>query len=541
MIKRIHGNRASSFAAFLSIALALALVVAFLPASRAAAYYSFGTVSVSTGSSSLSVTAGSSAQTSLTVTPASDDQTLGCGMAKCPQVCTSDGALDAGYTCFDTNGQCTCAGRTYSTYYPETSVQSSNSAVATATVSGGTLVVTGHSAGSATITVNATLRQWESNSTTVQVQVEDPATPDNGANGGSNGSDAGNGAKADGGTSQPSATTQNDGSSAKADSAASAVAVPEAAKETDSRDDALNETVVETVAGKVYKVEKNAHLNTAEQLAKIAGTKDQLVIWSGSSSDKPDYSWTFVGSDVDVERAKTAFDPTVTISKLGTGDVSNIMKQAHDGLVMEFSHSGMLPAAASLYVKVSGTYADGAELSLFTYNEQTKRFELAQDAKVRVEGGYASFKIDHCSSWALSSDDLSTLSVQETNTPRAIASDKQASVSDDSLPEWVIPAVAGGVVVLAVVAGVVAYVLRRRRAQAALDAQGDAEAAGEKAADVGAGVDAGADADSAAEPADAAAEADSASDAADADAEADTQADAASDDASDPQAKADSK
>ncbi len=468
MTIRALKSRAGAAGAFIAAALAVALVVAFLPLSKAAAYYSFGTVSVTTGNSSLSVTTGSSAQTSLTVTPASDDQTLGCGMAKCPQVCTSDGALEAGYTCFDSNGQCTCAGRTYSTYYPEVSVQSSNSGVASAYVSGNTLVVTGHAAGSATITVNASLRQWESNSTSVQVTVTEPVVVDDRdtTQGGS-----GNGGKT---TTPESATTASE--------SGSAVAVPEAAEATDSRDDAVNETVVETVAGKVYKVERNAHLDTAEQLAKIVGTNDQLVIWSGSSSDKPDYSWTFTGGDVDADRAKTAFDATITVSKLGTGDVSNIMKQAHDGVVLEFSHKGMLPGLASVYVKVSGTYADGAELSLFTFNEQEKRFELAQADKVRVEGGYASFKIDHCSTWALSNDDLSTLTVQETNTPRAIAADKGDSVSANSLPEWVIPAAAGGVIAVAVLGCIAAYALRRRRAQAQADAEQDAQAAADSAA-----------------------------------------------------------
>ncbi len=539
MTIRTLKTRAGVPGAFFAAALALALVVALLPFAKAAAYYSFGTVSVETGNASLSVTEGSSAQTSLTVTPASDDQTLGCGMAKCPQVCTSDGALDAGYTCFDSNGQCTCAGRTYSTYYPEVSVQSSNSGVASAYVSGNTLVVSGHSAGSATITVNASLRQWESNSTTVQVTVTEPAAIDNG--GGS--SDTHTTTTPDSAT--PAAVATDD--SAKASDTEAKVAVPEAATASDSRDDAVNETVVETVAGKVYKVERNAHLDTAEQLAKIVGTSDQLVIWSGSSSDKPEYSWTFTGADVDAERAKIAFDPTITVSKLGTGDVSNIMKQAHDGVVLEFSHKGMLPAAASVYVKVSGTYSDGAELSLFTFNEQERRFELAQTEKVRVEGGYASFKIDHCSTWALSSDDLASLSVQETNTPRAIAADKGAAVSDDSLPEWVVPAVAAGVIAVAVLGCVGAYALRRRRAQAQADAEQDAQAAAgaaaeeqaqaEAEADSAADGEAGARADAVADAhagADVAAEyASDAAVAADADANADTDAEPSGESAAD--------
>lgn len=454
------------FAVFVVLVAALALVAALVPLSKAAAYYSFGTVGVYTGSSNLSVQVGSTAQTSITVSPSSDSQTLGCGMAKCPQVCTSDGATSAGYTCFDTNGQCTCAGTSYSTYYPEVSAQSSNSGVATAYVSGNTLVVTGHSAGSATITVNASLRQWESNSTTVQVNVSAPASSQ--PSGGS--ASAGSGSS----SAVPAASDDASGAASSGPSAApavSAAAIPQAAEATDSRDDVLNETVVETVAGKVYVVEKNSYLNTADELGKIVGTSDQVVIWSGASSDKPDYSWTFVGTDVDASAAKTAFDPTITVSKLGTGDVSNIMKRAKDGLVMEFAYAGKLPGAASVYVKTVGAFADGTELHLYTFNEQTKRFELAQADAMRVDGGYASFKINHCSSWALSTDDLTKYQVEETNTPGAIAVDKQNSIGQDAMPGWVVPAVAGGAALVAV--AVCAVAVARRRKAAAGDADDD--------------------------------------------------------------------
>jgi hypothetical protein len=442
-------NTHRSFGAFVACLLALVLAIGSIPLSNAYAYYSFGTVGVYAGSYSLSVQAGSSTQTSITVDPSSDSQTLGCGMAKCPQVCTSDGAVSAGYTCFDVNGQCTCAGTSYSTYYPEVSVQSSNSGVATAYVSGNTLVVTGHSAGSAVITVSASLRQWESNSTSVTVDVSEPAS-----SGGSSGSDS----------ADASATSSGSGSTS-ASSNASNAAIPQAAEVTDSRDDALNETVVETVAGKVYVVEKNSFLNTADELGKIVDTSDQVVIWAGSSSDMPNYSWTFVGTDVDASSVKTAFDPTITVSKLGTGDVSNIMKQAKDGLVMEFAYSGNLPGTASVYVKTSGTFADGTELYLYMFNEEERLFELAQSDAIKVDGGYASFKIDHCSSWVLSTDDLTQYRVEETNTPGAIAVDKQDSIGENTMPAWVVPVVAC-VLLVVVVAACVLLVARRRKARA---------------------------------------------------------------------------
>ena len=165
-------------AAFIACAVTLTLVAALVPLSKASAYCGSGTAGVCVGSSSLSVEAGSSAQTSIAVNPWSDSKTLGRGMAKCSQARTSDGVTTAGYARFDASGQRAGAVTSHAAYGSEdseVSVQSSNSDVATAYVSGDTLVVTGHSAGSATITVSAPSSQWQSDFATVQVNVSVPA------------------------------------------------------------------------------------------------------------------------------------------------------------------------------------------------------------------------------------------------------------------------------------------------------------------------------------------------------------------------------
>lgn len=443
------------------VALILALVAAYLPVT-AQAYYTFGTVKVSAGSSSLSVKAGSSTSTSIHVSPSSDRQTLGCGMAQCPQVCGGDGAIEAGYSCFDENGQCTCAGTAYSTYYPEVSASSSNSSVATASVSAGTLVVKGKKAGTATITVNASLRQWNSNSTKVKVTVA-----------------AASSGSSSGGSSTSSGSTSSSAS-------ASVTPLPQTANPSQSRDDALNEQVIETTQGmKVYSVECNSYLDTAKELKKIAGTKNQCTFWSGTSSATPDYSWTFAGEDVDAKSANLGFDPTITVSEIGTGNVSNIMDQAKDGIVLEFAHQGKLPGKASIYVKADGTYADGTQLTLFTFNEETKKFEKAQSG-IKVAEKYASFTIDHCSTWALSTDDLTKYEVKEAYTPKAIAADD--TIGDDAgVP--VMPIVIGIIVAAAVIV-VIALAVRARRKQGdktasenAVQSEGSETTAPEKSAE----------------------------------------------------------
>lgn len=147
--------------------LLLALVMAITGVMTCAdsfAYFQRGSVNVYAGRGSVSVTQGSSASVSISFSPSSSRQLPGCGMAECPQIC---GEKD----CLDANGECKCAGTVYQTYYPTASVSSSNTSVATASYSGGALYINGISPGSATITVRASLRQFSSTSTSINVTV----------------------------------------------------------------------------------------------------------------------------------------------------------------------------------------------------------------------------------------------------------------------------------------------------------------------------------------------------------------------------------
>lgn len=497
--------------------LAIVMAVGLLPATAqtAHAYFNFGTVGVSLGSSSVSVLKGASAEVSVSVTPSSDDQTRGCGMAKCPQVCSSEGAIEAGYNCFDTNGQCTCAGAEYSTYYPSLSASSSNSGIATASISGSTLVITGKSEGVATITVNASLRQWTSASATIQVTVKGNSTTVEGAgSGGSSSSESGasgsSGANA-GASTGPSGSSGGDASGASSASGASGASggsagtstsstssssttddastagttsveaplidsIPEEAVYTESRDDAPNEQVIETVAGTVYVAECNAYLDATAMLAKAKGTSDQVVLWSGVSSTQPDYSWTFYGEDIPDNIEELSFDPTIAISKMGTGYVANLMAQAQDGIVMDFTHEGELPCKASLYVNVDAAFNDGQKVSLYCYDDEARVFDPVL-GDIEVIGGYATFLIDHCSTWAFSTDALDSYAQNEVNTPGAA---RGTSLSVSETPSWVVP-LSAGIIVVAAVALAALLMVNRRRATAGAPGTGGASPAAEAA------------------------------------------------------------
>ena len=371
-------------------------------------------------------------------------------MAQCPQVCNGDGAIESGYSCFDANGQCTCAGTAYTTYTPNVSCVSSNAGVASAYMSGNTLVVTGRSAGTETISISASLRQWSTGSAYVTVNVSAPQQSNDGQQSSGNQQSGG----AQGGSAKNEGTVK-----------ANSAGIPEAAKATESKSDELNEQTVESEGGTVVIVENNSHLNTAEELKKIAGKENaQLVIWSGASSDQPDYSWTFHGEDVNADDPNLDFDPTIKVSEQGEGTAANLTKQAKDSRVLDFAYKGKLPAKASIYVKAGSKYPDEMTLSLFSYNGKNRVFQKAQDDGCKVSNGYFSFETDEGAMFAVSTDDLASYKVRQENTPQAAkkrkAAEDKAAETASSSKTLVYSAAA---VVVAAIIAVAAVVLRRRK------------------------------------------------------------------------------
>lgn len=520
------GRRLGGAVAF---ALAAALALTMCLPTPALAYFSKNPVGIYFGSTYLSLTTGSSGSVGLTIDPMQEQQLPGCGMAICPEAC---GGLENPATgvvggCLNDAGWCTCAGTTYYTAYTNVSVSSSNPYVARASYSGGALSVQAVSAGTATITVYASLSKHQDASASMTVQVSDPApstpstpsasdTPSSSGSGSEAGSTAGSGAGSASGSSSGSGSGSGSGSVSVSSSGASVVAAAAAAAAEQGGESASQPVVeLETAEGdKIIVVEATDAETAAQELAKIAGTNGTCTFWSGGTMDSPSISWTFKGQDLDPD-GDLSFDPAVTVSNKGTGAVAELLDEAQDAIVMDFAHTGDLPAPAEVYVRASGVYADGDQLTLFLYNEDAHKFEQVQDG-IEVSSGYAVFTMDHCSTWALSSEDLTAFELTADEEAAAEQADVDATTVDIHSQDGTVWVVVGVVAAVVVVAAVAAFVVARRRKTASVSA--------------GVGIDAGgeADASDAADDADASGMEDDAGDAAESD---DKSAGASSDEA----------
>ena len=157
----------------------------YAPVNGVFAYYDRGQVGLTVAQSQVSLEAGKRLEVTVSAYPDQDLQTPGCGMEECPQICGDLG-------CFDDIGQCVCNGTTYTIYYPQITVASSDSSVVQADYSGGVLTITGISPGRATIAITAGLRQFRDNWANIEVSVEAVAGTQGGSGGigSSGGSDA---------------------------------------------------------------------------------------------------------------------------------------------------------------------------------------------------------------------------------------------------------------------------------------------------------------------------------------------------------------
>ena len=501
--------------AAITAALALATACALCFPAQAFAYFAKDPVGVYLGAGSLSLTSGQTGTVSVSVDMWSEQQLPGCGMAECPQACgnltTPWGEVGG---CLNAAGWCQCAGTSYITAYTTLSVSSSNPSVARATVSGGVLSVQAYSAGTCTLTVYSSLSKHREGSTTMTVNVSDPvsaapsgggASGGSGSGGGSSGGGAPSGGGASGGYYVAPSGNVGGGSGSGSDSggsggvsvSAAGASATAAAAAAASSGGGEQRTVVEMEAengAKVIVVEATDTAAAAEELAKIKGTEGTCTFWSGGTLESPAISWTFKGADLSDEDDLNV-DPAVSVTEKGSGDVAELLADVGKSIVMDFAHTGDLPGPAEVYVRTSGVYEDGAVLGLYRYDEDAKRFRLEQEG-VEAKDGYAVFSIDHCSTWALSDEDLAALGLPEDEADEdgAAGADDAAGEVDasqvDVHAQDGAPYLIAGAAALAVAAAVAAGVLvaRRRRAAAASEEEGAGEAG---AADAGAEDEAG--------------------------------------------------
>lgn len=385
----------------LCVAVSVVLLLGLVP-HQAFAYYNRGSVALELGTTSLSLQAGASVDVSVSITPSSDDQTEGCGMPLCPQGCSS--------SCADENGQCTCGGTEYTTYYATASAVSSDTSVAVAVYDNGVLTVYGRSEGEAVITVTASLRQFTDDSVTLTVQVE-------------------------GEVEGYQASTTN------------SVDLPSEAQVTqDDRQDVVEKTVM---GRRIINVRITDDLDTASWFSEMAGVDGDLIFWEGDTYYQPNYSLTFTGTDFEADDVSD-LDVRLDIAFEAEGTLNQFLADLSDFVIVEFSETDVLPAAVEVYVNAQGVFADGEEVALFSYDEDSKTL-VREEVEVEVVGGYLRFTVAEGKAYAVSSRDLVTEAATAINDDNVQSTLIDATESQPLLAPFVLGAAVVAVAIVALV------------------------------------------------------------------------------------------
>ncbi len=169
-----------------------------------------------------------------------------------------------------------------------------------------------------------------------------------------------------------------------------------------------NGTVDVETFNTILKVAKENNLETFEIVDNI---NNGLIIWTFNTADTNEISKDFISS-VNVSNEK--------LSNIESDDIT-------DGMFVDFDYSGNLPSTTTVTISTWGDakkFGDGEKtLNLYYYNPETKSYEFSQ--KASYSDGSITFKLDHCSTYALTETALAE------NTSEATSSKANGKLDED--------------------------------------------------------------------------------------------------------------
>ncbi|MBR4026414.1 MAG: LPXTG cell wall anchor domain-containing protein, partial [Lachnospiraceae bacterium] len=182
------------------------------------------------------------------------------------------------------------------------------------------------------------------------------------------------------------------------------------------------ETAVETLMEKMEKEEetvvevvtKNVAPKMTEDLFTTAKEKNKdITVAVTNESNQLMYSWTFNAKDIDTTKVTKPMDLSISFQTEKKAEIENVTG-VDNGLYIEIKgHSGELPAPATVKTYVGDKYKNGEIIYLYYYNEDTQKVENVGNGPLKVEGGYVSYTLTHCSIYFLSENTPDVYGLEE--------------------------------------------------------------------------------------------------------------------------------
>lgn len=134
-------------------------------------------------------------------------------------------------------------------------------------------------------------------------------------------------------------------------------------------------------------------------LEEAINNKTYLFAANGND-EKINYMWVFDGTVM--EHANYDLDLKITIgSSKNDKLIASLLPTTKDTpLHLDFAHHGELPKGTGVIINVDGIYNENDKLSLYYFNEETKKLEEV-DTEILFEDGIVGFELEHCSEYVL--------------------------------------------------------------------------------------------------------------------------------------------
>lgn len=115
------------------------------------------------------------------------------------------------------------------------------------------------------------------------------------------------------------------------------------------------------------------------------------------------YVWSFDGRQM--TRSDYDLDLGITIGSSKNDKLINslIPTSKDTPLPIEFAHHGELPEGTIVILNVSSKYKDGEKLTMYYFNEETKKLEEVAN-EIEVIDGYVALQMEHCSEYVLAKE-----------------------------------------------------------------------------------------------------------------------------------------
>ncbi|MEG0909684.1 MAG: Ig-like domain-containing protein [Bacilli bacterium] len=148
----------------------------------------------------------------------------------------------------------------------------------------------------------------------------------------------------------------------------------------------------------------NKPIDVEKSLFETAKNNKTNVDFNVVDKDKKlSYSWGFDGTMLENLEKFVKLNLELSVTKLAPELIKNDINSVVDmdkSLFVNFSYHGELPGKAHMKIYVGNLYKDGALVTLYYYNETSKKTEkMASD--LVVKNGYVEFDITHCSTYVL--------------------------------------------------------------------------------------------------------------------------------------------